>query len=72
MEFTSIIGFVAGICTTIASVPQIVKTIQKKKAADVSPLMFASLLTGNALWVWYGIMRSDLAGNADQPGFGRA
>lgn len=60
MEFTSIIGFAAGLCTTIASVPQIVKTIHKKKAADLSPLIFISLLTGNALWAWYGMMRSDL------------
>jgi MtN3 and saliva related transmembrane protein len=59
MEFSAIIGLTAGVCTTIASVPQIVKTIKKKKAADVSPLMFVSLLTGNALWAWYGVMRSD-------------
>lgn len=60
MDFTGILGLVAGACTTVASVPQIITTIQKKKAADVSPLMFISLLTGNALWAWYGIIKSDL------------
>lgn len=60
MEFTGCVGLAAGVCTTIASVPQIVTTIKKKKAADVSPLMFVSLLTGNALWTWYGLLRSDL------------
>jgi MtN3 and saliva related transmembrane protein len=60
MEFTGFIGITAGVCTTVASVPQIVTTIKKKKAADVSPLMFVSLLAGNVLWAWYGLMRSDL------------
>jgi MtN3 and saliva related transmembrane protein len=35
MEFIEILGFVAGICTSAASIPQIVTTIKKKKAEDV-------------------------------------
>src|SRR3978361_2324606 len=60
MELASVVGTAAGICTSVASIPQIVTTIKKKKAADVSPVMFAVLLTGNALWAWYGFMRSDI------------
>ena len=60
MELASFIGVAAGICTSAASIPQIVTTIRKKKAADVSPIMFAVLLAGNALWAWYGMMKSDI------------
>lgn len=60
MELAGFIGLAAGACTTVASIPQIITTIKKKKAADVSPLMFAALLAGNALWAWYGLLKSDL------------
>jgi MtN3 and saliva related transmembrane protein len=60
MESTQVIGLAAGICTSAASIPQIVTTIKKKKATDVSPIMFLVLLAGNSLWVWYGIQKSDL------------
>ena len=60
MEFIEILGLAAGVCTSAASIPQIVTTVQKRKAEQVSPLMFAVLLTGNALWVYYGFAKSDL------------
>ncbi len=59
MESTEILGLVAGVCTSAASLPQIITTIKTKKAADVSPFMFIVLLTGNSLWVWYGFIKSD-------------
>lgn len=60
MQLIEILGLAAGICTSAASVPQIITTIQKQKAEQVSPLMFAVLLTGNALWVYYGFAKSDV------------
>jgi MtN3 and saliva related transmembrane protein len=59
MDSLQVIGLAAGVCTSAASIPQIVTTIKKKKAADVSPFMFIVLLAGNSLWVWYGIQKSD-------------
>lgn len=56
-----IIGLVAGACTSCALIPQVVTTIKKKKASDVSIFMFIVMLTGNALWVIYGLMKSDVA-----------
>ncbi len=58
MNFTEIIGLVAGTCTSSALVPQLIKTIKKKKAADLSLLMLFVLLAGNSLWVYYGFERS--------------
>jgi MtN3 and saliva related transmembrane protein len=59
MDSQQVIGLAAGVCTSAASIPQIVTTIKKKKATDVSPFMFVVLLAGNSLWVWYGIQKSD-------------
>lgn len=59
MEYISIIGLVAGLCTTASVIPQIVKSWKTKKTADVSPLMFAILLIGIILWIIYGILKND-------------
>lgn len=54
-----IIGLIAGIFTSSALVPQLVTTIKKKKAQDMSALLFLVMLTGNALWTYYGFTKSD-------------
>ena len=60
MGWTQILGLVAGACTTAAVVPQLWKTIKTREVDDVSPGMFMVLITGLALWVIYGIIKSDL------------
>lgn len=60
MQFIDVLGLVAGICTSSAVIPQLVTTIKKKKASEVSMAMFIVLLTGNALWVYYGIDKKDI------------
>ena len=60
MEFIDILGLVAGICTSASLIPQLVTTVKKKTAKDVSVFMFIVMLTGNALWVYYGFSKSDL------------
>lgn len=59
MNWTEIIGYLAGIFTTIASIPQIVKVIKTKEVADISAKMFFVLLAGVALWTIYGIAKMD-------------
>lgn len=62
MEFgwEEILGLAAGICTTVAVIPQIKKAWRTKKVEDVSPGMFAILMMGVSLWVIYGITQNDL------------
>ena len=55
-----ILGIVAGICTTIAVIPQIRKAWKTKKVEDVSPGMFAVLMFGVFLWIIYGIIKNDI------------
>jgi MtN3 and saliva related transmembrane protein len=59
--FLTVLGVVAGLCTSAAVVPQLIKTIKVKKAEDVSPFMFIITLTGNALWIYYGVSKTDAA-----------
>ncbi|MDQ0966968.1 MtN3 and saliva related transmembrane protein [Flavobacterium sp. W4I14] len=61
MDLIDIIGIVAGIFTSSSIVPQIIKTLKKKKAREVSVFMFIVMMTGNALWVYYGFDKSDIA-----------
>ena len=60
MDFMEIVGIVAGLCTSSSIIPQLVKTVKTKKAGDVSLFMFIVLLTGNSLWVYYGIDKGDV------------
>ncbi|HEV7381594.1 MAG TPA: SemiSWEET transporter [Dyadobacter sp.] len=59
MDFIEILGLAAGICTSSVVIPQLVATVKKKKASEVSTMMFIVLLTGNALWVYYGFDKND-------------
>lgn len=53
------IGVAAGILTAISMMPQLIKTIREKKAGEISPFMLLLLMSGLALWVWYGCVRKD-------------
>lgn len=59
MDWTKIIGLVAGICTSCSLIPQVVKTIKEKKAEDVSLGMLLVLFIGVSLWIVYGLKKSD-------------
>ena len=54
-----IIGFIAGILTTVAVLPQLIKSWKTKKVMDISPFMFVLLLGGVGMWVVYGIIKND-------------
>lgn len=60
LEWTDILGLTAGICTTVAVIPQIKRAWKTKKVEDVSPGMFSILILGVFLWVIYGITQNDL------------
>lgn len=58
-DIKPIIGIAAGICTAVAALPQIFRTIRTKDVKQVSPFMFMILLTGNILWLYYGVLLKD-------------
>ena len=60
MHWITIIGLLAAMCTTIAFLPQVIKTVKTKKTNDISLLMYIILTTGILLWVIYGLLTIDL------------
>jgi len=59
IQFSTIIGFIAGVLTAISMLPQLIKTLKEKKAEDVSPVMLAVLISGVLLWIVYGALKKD-------------
>ncbi len=49
-----LVGFFAAVLTTIAFIPQLIKTWRSKSAKDVSYIMFALFISGVSLWCVYG------------------
>ncbi|MEW5772685.1 MAG: SemiSWEET transporter [Thermodesulfobacteriota bacterium] len=50
------IGLVAGFCTTLAFVPQVVKAWRTRRTRDLSLGMYLVLAAGVALWLAYGLL----------------
>jgi MtN3 and saliva related transmembrane protein len=49
------LGYIAGILTTIAFVPQVIQIYKTKSAEDVSLAMFLLFTAGVVMWLIYGI-----------------
>ena len=59
MNTIQFIGIIAGTCTSISLLPQLIKTIKEKNGGDISYLMLGILLIGLGLWIWYGVLKED-------------
>ena len=60
MTHPDILGMIAGTLTTIAFVPQVVKTWRSKSTHDISYGMFILFSAGLLLWLVYGIAINSL------------
>ena len=58
--FATWIGLVAAALTTAANVPQVIKALRTRETSDLSRYMIMTLACGLALWVAYGLLKSDL------------
>ena len=59
-ELTTIVGFIAGLATTAANLPQVRKTYRNKSGEGLSFRMLLMLGIGVGLWLVYGIMSKSL------------
>ncbi|MBH8565391.1 SemiSWEET transporter [Nostoc sp. CENA67] len=59
-DFTTTLGLMAGVLTTIAYLPQLIKTWKSKSAEDLSWSMLIILCIGIILWLIYGVSVHDL------------
>lgn len=58
--FINTIGLLAGLLTTIAFIPQVLKIYRTKSGRDISARMFTMFSIGIALWLYYGILLQSL------------
>lgn len=60
MSFSSIVGIIASILTGLALLPQLIKTVKKKKAESIAPGMLILLFGGLSFWIYYGFLKKRL------------
>jgi MtN3 and saliva related transmembrane protein len=49
------LGYIAGFCTTIAFLPQVIRTYKTRSAKDISLGMYLVFCFGVIMWLLYGI-----------------
>jgi len=60
MDLVYILGLSAGVCTTVAFLPQVIKTWKSRSAKDLSLGMFSLFCFGVIQWLAYGIFQKDV------------
>ncbi|MDF3833316.1 SemiSWEET transporter [Cupriavidus basilensis] len=55
MTIEDMVGLLAGCCTTVAFVPQLVKIWRSRSASDISYGMYLVFILGVVLWLGYGV-----------------
>jgi len=58
--YIEIFGYFAAILTTVAFLPQLIKTLITKKAEDVSLITLIMFKTGLIFWIIYGFKISSV------------
>ena len=59
ISWISLVGSVAGICTTGAFLPQVIRTWRTRSTHDISLGMFSLTVFGLLLWLVYGLALDD-------------
>jgi MtN3 and saliva related transmembrane protein len=57
----TILGLIAGFCTTVSFLPQVIRTLKTRHARDLSAAWLFIFGLGTALWLTYGLLKSDVA-----------
>jgi MtN3 and saliva related transmembrane protein len=55
MRLTALLGFLAGILTTLSFVPQVLHAWRSKRCDDLSWGMLSTFSAGVVLWLLYGL-----------------
>jgi len=58
---SELLGFIAGTFTTLAFIPQVLKTYRTKSARDVSIMMFVLFSAGVLMWMAFGIVHGKMS-----------
>jgi MtN3 and saliva related transmembrane protein len=61
MSDWSFLGLAAGFLTTLAFLPQVIRTWRTRSTEDISLVTFATFSGGVFLWLLYGLAQGDIA-----------
>ncbi|RWI85459.1 MAG: hypothetical protein E5Y61_00065 [Mesorhizobium sp.] len=61
MDWITVTGYLAALCSVTAFTPQAWKIIKTRDTSSISALMYGINVLGFALWLTYGILRNDWA-----------
>jgi uncharacterized protein with PQ loop repeat len=53
---SEVVGFVAGLGTTFAALPDLIAMLKRRSSKGMNPRMAAIMGTFQILWVWYGLL----------------
>ena len=56
LQRSEIVGFVAGLGTTFAALPDLIKMLRRQSSQGVSPTMPAILGSFQMVWIYYGFL----------------
>lgn len=59
MDWVTVMGYVAGACTTSSFLPQAMQIVKTKHTKDLSLSMYSILTSGLMLWSVYGLINHD-------------
>lgn len=59
MDWVTVMGFIAGACTTSSFLPQAIQIVKTKHTKDLSLSMYSILTSGLILWTAYGLINHD-------------
>lgn len=59
MDWVTVMGYVAGACTTSSFLPQAMQIMKTKHTKDLSLSMYLILTSGLILWSVYGLIKHD-------------
>jgi MtN3 and saliva related transmembrane protein len=55
VEWVTPVGSVAAVCSTLAYLPQAIRTWRTRSTADISVTMFSLMVLATTLWLIYGV-----------------
>ncbi|MER8401443.1 SemiSWEET transporter [Mesorhizobium sp. M1348] len=61
MDWVTVIGYLAALCSVTAFAPQAWKIIKTRDTSSISTLMYGINVLGFALWLTYGILKNEWA-----------
>ncbi len=59
MDWVTVMGYFAGVCTTSSFLPQAIQIVKTKHTKDLSLSMYSILTSGLILWTVYGLINHD-------------